>query len=95
MTKKPRLTHEQHVDLGRALFRMHDELTLRYVEVANVYPRSGPESVAAKKLHVALQALRQARSALDSALFIEHSDVAEATVYYPGSEGRAAAGEAE
>ena len=80
---KPKLTFEQHVDMGRALESVRNELQRRHVQLANAYPRSGPEGGPAKKLEAAFKAVNEARSELDSALFREHPDEAETTVYYP------------
>ncbi|MER6844819.1 hypothetical protein [Streptomyces platensis] len=47
---KPRLTFEEHVEMGRALASMRDELLHRDTKLANAYPRSGASAVPAKKL---------------------------------------------
>lgn len=87
---KPRLTREEHDDLGRTLAGIQDELTHRITQLANAYPRSGTESQPYRKLKAALAELNAARSALDSALFQEHPSTAETTVYYPHPEDRSA-----
>lgn len=89
MTIKPRLTREQHADMGRTLAAIRGEFTHRAVQLESAYPRTGPEALPARKLAAAARALDSARSALDSALFREHPDTAETTVYYPHPEGRA------
>ncbi|MFJ8934211.1 hypothetical protein ACIRL0_00615 [Streptomyces sp. NPDC102365] len=88
---KPRLTHDQHTSLGRTLAAIRDELTHRTTQLANTYPQTGPEALPARKLRAAASALDSARSALDSALFREHPDQAETTVYYPHPEDRESA----
>ena len=85
---KPRLTHEEHDDLGRTLAGIQDELAHRITQLANAYPRTGAESKPYQKLRAALAELNSARSALDGALFKEHPNTAETTVYYPHPEDR-------
>lgn len=85
---KPRLTHGQHADIGRTLAAIRDELTHRTGQLKNAYPQTGPEALPARKVTAATRALDEARSALDSALFREHPDTAETTVYYPHPEDR-------
>jgi hypothetical protein len=85
---KPKLTFDEHVEMGLALASMRDELLHRHVQLANAYPRSGPPAVPAKKLNAAVNAIDEARSALENALFQEHPGPAETTVYYPQDEDR-------
>ncbi|QGZ47467.1 MULTISPECIES: hypothetical protein [Streptomyces] len=85
---KPRLTFEEHVEMGRALASVRDELLRRNVQLANAYPQSGPPAVPAKKLDQAMRAVEAARTELENALYREHPDTAETTVYYPHSEDR-------
>lgn len=85
---KPRLTREQHDDMGRTLAGIHNELAHRITQIANAYPRTGAGSEPYRKLTAALSALDAARSALDSAVFAEHPATAETTVYYPHPEDR-------
>jgi hypothetical protein len=79
---KPRLTFDEHVEMGRALYRIREELMARCVQLGNAYPRSGPESVSLRKLNAVLDALDDARSALENALFRDHPRDAETSVYY-------------
>lgn len=85
---KPRLTIEEHADLGRTLAGIHDELTRRIVQLATAYPMTGPEAEPCRKLKAAQSALNGARTRLDSAVFREHPDTAETSVYYPLPEDR-------
>ena len=85
---KPRLTLEEHDDLGRTLAGIRDELNRRVTQLANAYPRTGPEAVPFMKLRAALEELESARCALDNAVFREHPNTAETTVYYPHPEDR-------
>lgn len=85
---KPRLTPEQHTDLGRTLAGIRDELRHRSTQLANAYPRTGRESVVGKKLEDAVDALEEARCALDNAFAQEHPGSFEATAYYPDPEDR-------
>ncbi|WP_157875560.1 hypothetical protein [Streptomyces sp. CNQ431] len=87
---KPKLSWEEHVEMGRALASLRDELTHRHVTLGNAYPLSGPESIPAKKVEMAVKAIDQARSELENALFREHPGVAQTSVYYPPSENRVA-----
>lgn len=85
MTRKPHLTAQEHAELGATLAAVRDELQARFVQVANAYPHAAPQ---VRHLDKALKALESARSALDSALAIEHSDAFDTRTYYPGQHGR-------
>ncbi|ASY37039.1 MULTISPECIES: hypothetical protein [unclassified Streptomyces] len=87
---KPKLSFEEHVEMGRRLASLRDELTHQRVKIANAYPLSGPAAVPANKLEAAVKAIDLARSELENALFREHPDEARTSVYYPPSEERAA-----
>lgn len=87
MSKK-RPTRDQHTDIGRTLAAIRDELTHRSVQLGNAYPRTGPEALPARKLTTAVKAIDDARWALENALFREHPDTAETSVYYPHPEDR-------
>ncbi|GGQ33196.1 hypothetical protein [Streptomyces roseolilacinus] len=82
------MTFEQHVEMGQALAAMRDELLSRHVDLANAYPLSGREALPAKKLEAAYRAIDEARSELENALFREHPEVAQTSVYYPAAEDR-------
>lgn len=88
MPRKPRLTLDEHAEMGRVLAGIRDELAHRAVQLDRAYPSSGPEGVPHKKVGAALRALDEARSALEILLSREHPEVAEATVYYPYPEDR-------
>lgn len=88
MATKTRLTPDDHTDMGRTLAAIRDELIHRRVRLENAYPRTGTSGLPARKLAAAARALDEARSVLDSALFREHPDTAETTVYYPHPEDR-------
>jgi hypothetical protein len=83
MATKPRLTADEHADLGRTLAGIRDELVHRAAQLKTAYPRTGPAATPARKLDAAVHAIDAARSALDSALFREHPDTADTTTYYP------------
>lgn len=85
---KPRLTLEEHEDLGRTLAGIQDEIVHRITQLGNAYPRSGPEAAPYKRLQAALTELNIARTELDHAVFREHPHTAETTVYYPHPEDR-------
>jgi hypothetical protein len=86
---KPRLTLEEHQQLGLRLAAIRDELLHLHVQLENAYPRSGLEAVPAQKLNVAYTAVDQARCELDHALFREHPRDGETAFYYPQTEDRA------
>ncbi|CAL9467541.1 hypothetical protein [Streptomyces sp. enrichment culture] len=85
---KPRMSLEEHEDLGRTLAAIHTELVHRVTQLANAYPRSGVEGEPYRKLRAAEQALNQARASLDHALFRDHPRAGETTIYYPHPEDR-------
>ncbi|MGW3984300.1 hypothetical protein [Streptomyces mirabilis] len=85
---KPRLTRDEHDDLGRTLAGIRDELNRRTLQLANAYPRTGPEATPYKRLANIVDELDAVRAALDHALFREHPDTGETTVYYPYPEDR-------
>ncbi|MFJ9843060.1 hypothetical protein ACIRYZ_21810 [Kitasatospora sp. NPDC101155] len=86
---KPRLTQQEHIELGRVLAGIQDEILRRRVRLLNAYPRTGPEAVPAAKLKAAIQALREARDELENAVFREHPATASTGDYFPGEEDRA------
>lgn len=88
MTAKPRLSPQQHTDMGRTLAAIRDELNRRVTQLKNAYPQTGPEGVPTRRLAAALRALDNARNDLDNALFREHPNAAAPTAYYPHSEDR-------
>lgn len=85
---KPRLTLEEHEELGRTLAAINTELVHRVTQIANAYPRSGMEGEPYRRLKAAEQALSEARASLDNALFREHPHEGETTFYYPHTEDR-------
>lgn len=85
---KPRLTHDEHADLGRALAGIRDELNRRVAQLGNAYPQTGPESKPRQKVAEAVRAIDEARNALDSALFREHPETADPAIYWPAPEER-------
>jgi hypothetical protein len=82
---KPKFTFEEHVEMGRMLAAISDDLTQRSTKVGGAYPAS---SAPVKRLRAAVKALGEARSALDDVLFREQPEQAETTVYYPHAEDR-------
>lgn len=85
---KPKLTFEEHAEMGLALASIRNELLHRHVQLANAYPRSGQPAVPARKLDAAIGAIDEARSELEDALFREYPETAQTTVYYPQPEDR-------
>lgn len=74
--------------MGRALASVRDELLRRKTQLSNAYPRSGPSAVPAERLYEAMRAVEEARSELEDALYREHPETADTSVYYPLSENR-------
>lgn len=83
---KPRMTIEEHVELGRHLASMRGELLSCQVQLGNAYPRSGTEAVPARKLEVAVRAIDEARTELENAMYREHPQMARTSTYYPQTE---------
>lgn len=88
MPRKPRLTLDEHLEMGRVLAGIRDELAHRAVQLDRVYPSSGPEGAPHKKVGAALRALDEARGALEVLLCREHPEAAATTAYYPYPEDR-------
>ncbi|SBU98198.1 hypothetical protein YUMDRAFT_06090 [Streptomyces sp. OspMP-M45] len=79
---KPRLNFEEHQQLGDRLRDIRDELVHLNVQLANAYPRSGPESAPATELEAAHEAVDRARRGLERALYDEHPRWAATSVYF-------------
>ncbi|HBF84961.1 MAG TPA: hypothetical protein DD420_35045 [Streptomyces sp.] len=91
MTSKPKLTADEHADLGKRLAAVRNELQVLEVQLGNAYPRSGPQAAPARNLEKARKAIDKARCDLENALFHEHPEQAQTTVYYPPRESWAKA----
>jgi hypothetical protein len=85
----PRLTLEEHQDLGLSLACVRDELQKRTIQLANAYPHAGPEAVPEELLKEALKTLESVRYELDKMMFHEYPDDGTPNVYYPEDEQRA------
>lgn len=81
---KPRLTVEEHDQLGMRIAAMREELRILSLHLSHSYPRSGRESVPARKLEDARQVLGEALSALEDRLYEEHPRQASTDVYSLG-----------
>ncbi|MEU6054193.1 hypothetical protein ABZ829_27705 [Streptomyces xanthochromogenes] len=81
---KPRLTFEEHDQLGGQLAGIRRELHLLNIQLSNAYPMSGRESVPAKKIAEARQILGEALSHLEDRLYDEHPRQASTDVYSLG-----------
>ncbi|MGW3571847.1 hypothetical protein ACWDSL_49605 [Streptomyces sp. NPDC000941] len=79
---KPRLTEQEHVEIGRMLAAMQRQLNSLHVQLENAYPRQGFEGAPARKVGLVGRALEIARCELDHALFRDHPN-ASTSVYYP------------
>ncbi|MFF2731813.1 hypothetical protein ACFVS9_28380 [Streptomyces sp. NPDC058008] len=86
---KPRLSAEEHQQLGLRLAAIRDELLHLGTDLMNAYPKYGPEAVPARRLTAAYEAVDQARCELDNLMFREHPRQGETTFYYPQTEDRA------
>lgn len=83
---KPGITFERHIEIGRRLAAIRDELLTLSVEVANAYPRSGERAKFGRRLDTALNAVDSVRCVADSVVYGEHPEKACACVYYRGEE---------
>ncbi|MFJ2279259.1 hypothetical protein ACIOEZ_34485 [Streptomyces sp. NPDC087866] len=83
---KPRLTFEEHDQLGGQLAAIRRELRLISLKLSNAYPRSGRESEPAKKVEEARQVLTVALHRLEDRLYEEHPHLANTDVYSQGRE---------
>lgn len=88
MPRKAPMTYEQHVELGRLLAGIRDELVGRSVQLANAYTKTGPKAAPANKLRAATKAIDEARSLLEAKLYAEFPELAATTAYYPHPEDR-------
>ncbi|MFG1807808.1 hypothetical protein [Streptomyces sp. NPDC049040] len=85
----PRLTLEEHRDLGLSLAYVRDELQKRTIQLANAYPQPGPEAVPEELLKEALRTLESVRYELDQIMCHEYPDNGTPEVYYPEGGQRA------
>jgi hypothetical protein len=81
MTKRG-YTFGRHVEVGRRLAELHEELQTLLVEASQVYPLSSPQ---VRRLSSTCDRLSAARSSLDDAVYREHGEAC-AHVYYPAGE---------
>ncbi|WP_331728793.1 hypothetical protein OG693_39430 (plasmid) [Streptomyces sp. NBC_01259] len=81
---KPRLTFEEHDEFGGRLAAVREELRILSLHLSNAYPRSGPESVPAKKIEEARRTLGEALDSLETCLYDEHPRQASTDVYSRG-----------
>ncbi|MER6738232.1 hypothetical protein [Streptomyces puniciscabiei] len=79
---KPRLTKEEHVEIGRQLAIMQSQLAHLHTKLANAYPLQGKEATPMRKVGAVEKALEAARYALENALFDDHPE-ADTSVYFP------------
>lgn len=78
---KPRLTYDEHDQLGHHLAAIRSELLTLEIQLANAYPRTGPESVPARRVAEARQILGEALRNLEDRLYAEHPRQASTDVY--------------
>lgn len=88
MATKPRLTTDEHADLGSTLAGIRDELTHRRTQLLSAYPKTGREARPANHLQAAVRAIDDARTALESLCLAQHPDSTTNT-YWPTAERRA------
>jgi hypothetical protein len=79
---KPGLSLQRHLDIGRRLRELQQELTHLTVEVGNAYPLAAKFPQAIRRTS---EALSRARSEGDNQLSDEHPQQWSASVSYPGS----------
>ena len=77
---KPGLTFDRHVEIGRCLYRIREELVRVSVELEDAYPLSARFPQAVNRARVALD---RARDAGDVQLREESPDETHVGVYYP------------
>lgn len=80
---KTRLTAEEHIELGKTLADIRNDLQRRSVRVGNAYATTGEKGIPYRKLSAAVKALDEARNKLERAYFDEYPDTAEVWHYYP------------
>lgn len=79
---KPRLTAEEHAEIGRQLAQMQRDMVRLQVQLSNAYPRTGIEAEPLRTIEAVENALRTARHALEDALYRDHRPpVANTDVY--------------
>ncbi|KDN80529.1 hypothetical protein [Kitasatospora cheerisanensis] len=83
---KPRLTLEEHLELGSVLTGIRNELLHRGVDLANAYPRSGPEGAPYRALKQAMDRIEAARNTLDNLVHSEYPEEAQPAIYYAGEQ---------
>lgn len=83
---KPRLTFEEHDQLGERLAAIRRELQAHSMKLSNAYPRTGRESEPAKMIEEARQLLTVALHRLEDRLYEEHPQLANTDVYSQGRE---------
>jgi hypothetical protein len=81
---KPRLTFEEHDQLGARLAEMRHELHALSIQLMNAYPKTGRESEPAKLLVEAREVLAVALARLEDRLYDEHPRQATTDVYSRG-----------
>ncbi|MEV5383015.1 hypothetical protein [Streptomyces sp. NPDC052721] len=79
---KPRLTEEEHLQIGKQLARMQTELATLHSKLGNAYPLQGREGQPLRKLDKVENTLRDLRYALENALISDHPQ-ADTSVYFP------------
>ncbi|REE61427.1 hypothetical protein BX257_4005 [Streptomyces sp. 3212.3] len=88
MTKRG-LPHPEHLRLGQVLSGVRSQLIHELTLLTNAYPRTGPRAFPMQRVEDAIEALDDARRALERFEVDEHPDVADVYDYYPDDEHRA------
>lgn len=81
---KPRLTVEEHEQLGAHIAQMRHELLHLEIQLGRAYPKTGREAVPARRLAEAREVLGLALDSLEDRLFDEHPRQATTEVYSRG-----------
>lgn len=82
MKKRP-LSHEEHLEVGRALRELHMGWQARYVALSNRYGKTHPAVVKMRQVN---DAMSEARSRMDSQCYIDEPGAFTPHIYYPGDE---------
>lgn len=81
---KPRLTLEEHDELGARLAGLRSELLAMEIQLGRAYPKTGHEAEPAKKMGEARQVLAVALDRLEDRLYDEHPRQATTDIYSRG-----------
>jgi len=81
MTKRQKLSYEQHIAIGKELSEMRNKLITRQVQICKAYGSSKKPTKLADK---ACDMLDRLRCGMDDQLCRDYPDKFDTHVYYPG-----------